>query len=153
MYILYTDSVLNKDVEAQNSIGISLCSSDKWEWNCASFSTTPFPFLFGWGSEEGLLSTPGSDEDGHCVGPGQRLQHPHTAVPGQGRAQEMGQAPVGGAHPAVLSAGTAALLFPCSELGQHLWISWGCGKSSPESSPWVSTCPGPLSLGTITGLF
>lgn len=47
----------------------------------------------------------------------------------------MGQTPSGGAQPAVLSAGTGAFLLPCSELGQHVWISLGYGKSSPESSP------------------
>lgn len=55
MYILYTDSVLNKEVEAQNSIGVSLCSSDKWARSCASFPTTPLPFLFGWGVRRGFL--------------------------------------------------------------------------------------------------
>lgn len=116
-----------------------------------SHNSSPIPFWLG--GEEGLPSTPGSDEGGHCVGPGQRVQHPHRAVPEQGRAQEMGQTPAGGAQPAVLSAGTAAFLLPCSELGLHLWISWGCGKGSPESSPRVSTCPVPLSLGNTTALF
>lgn len=80
MYILYTDSVLNKEVEAQNSIGVSLCSSDKWARSCASFPTTPLPFLFGWGVRRGFLPPL------EVMRVGMRGARPEGAAPTQGCA-------------------------------------------------------------------
>lgn len=46
MYILYTDSVLNKDVEAQTSISLSPCSSNRERGGVVSLPTTPLPPSF-----------------------------------------------------------------------------------------------------------